>query len=160
MQDNEFDMIADEGQIADMNREYDALGVGAGKTRTALFQYPIPVYMTDKCADFCRCCKEMTAIIAQFDRIFVSRNRKNVEFILNVATKNRIRVSVLANFANEVFVGVQKMPLKQSMYRLLELHNSMSVTLCELADYVKGAEMQEIISAHLLAGSVLHGICI
>ena len=55
MQD-EFDLIASEEQIRKMNEEYDKLDRERKSSQSHLFSYPIPVYMTDKCAEFCKRC--------------------------------------------------------------------------------------------------------
>jgi len=102
-EDKDF-LIANDDQIADMQREYASLGVSGSKNQSRLCAYPLPV--------------------------------------------------------QEIFLPAQRMPIKQSMYRLIELHNFMSIALDGLSEYDKSVSMQEVICRHLLSGSILHGICI
>ena len=157
--DSDF-LIADDNQIADMQREYAKMGVGMGKNESKLFDYPLPVYMTEHCFSFCKRAKEMLGIINLLDQIFVSRNKTVIDFIVKAIGKNAIAVALKGEITQEIFLPIQRMPIKQSMYRLLQLHNLMSVALDELCVYDKSAGMQEIVTRHLLVGSVLHGICI
>lgn len=160
MQENEFDMIADDEKISLMQKEYEALGVGKKISKSKAFSYPLPIYMTGACEDFCKCSNAMAGIISGLDKMFVSRNKKTMDFILGAIVKNRILISMKSNLNGEIFVPVDRMPLKQSMYRLLELHNSMSIILSELTVYDNSAQHQEIVLRHILLGSVLHGLCI
>lgn len=159
MQD-EFEMLPDDEQVEMMNREFKELGVGGERVETHYFEYPIPVYMTDHCIDFCGCCDMTTQIISTLDSNFLARNKKTFDFILASTRKNRIAVAKYAGITQNLAVRVDRMPIKQSMYRLLSLHNSMSICLSELNVYVKSAEMQEVILRHLIIGSIIHGVCI
>ena len=152
--------IADDAQIADMQREYAALGINSGKNESRLCTYPLPVYMTDGCFDFCKKSKEMIVIISNLDKLFVSRNQKSIDFLKKSIGKNATTVSVKGGVTQDIFLPMQRMPIKQSMYRLLELHNAMSIMLDDLSTYDKSMSMQEVITRHLLVGSILHGICI
>ncbi|MDE7079437.1 MAG: hypothetical protein K2O95_04900 [Clostridia bacterium] len=156
----EFDIIASEEQMAQMNKEFKELNVEKKTSRTNLFTYPLPVYMTDVCFRFCKCANTFAKIITSMDKMFVSRNQKVLNFILNGMAKNRICLANTSNITQEVFVAVERMPIKQSMYRLLELHNEMSMILADIGVYDKSAQMQEIVLRHVLLGSVLHGLCI
>lgn len=158
-EDGDF-VIADDAQIADMQREYASLGVSGGKNESRLCSYPLPVYMTDSCFEFCKCAKETVAILGGLDKLFVSRNKKVIDFITNSIQKNSISIALKGSVTQEIFLPAQRMPIKQSMYRLLELHNFMSVALDGISAYDKSVSMQEVIVRHLLLGSVLHGICI
>ena len=158
-QEGDF-LIADDAQIANMQREYASLGIGGGKNESRLCSYPLPVYMTDKCFEFCKCSKEMTVILSGLDKLFVSRNQKVIDFIVKSIGKNNVTISIKGNITQEIFLPAQRMPIKQSMYRLIELHNFMSIALEELAVYDKSVSMGEVVVRHLLVGSVLHGICI
>ena len=60
----------------------------------------------------------------------------------------------------EIFLPIQRMPIKQSMYKLLELFNTMSIMLDDLSVYIKSVDMQEVVMRHLLANSVLHSLCV
>ena len=157
-EDEDF-LMADDAQIADMQREFASLGVG-GKNESRLCSYPLPVYMTDKCFEFCKRAKEMLAILGGLDQLFVSRNKKVMDFISKSIGKNIVVVALKGNVTQEIFLPAQRMPIKQSMYRLLELHNHMSIALDELSVYEKSVSMQEVVTRHLLIGSVLHGVCI
>ncbi len=159
MQD-EFDLIASEEQIRKMNEEFDKLDRERKSSQSHLFSYPIPVYMTDKCAEFCKRCTAIAKIISSMDAVFISRNSEIMDFILQSANKNKTLVAGMANITGEIFVSVERMPIKQSMYKLLELHNFMSIILSELSVYDNSAQMQNIIQRHLLSSSILHGICI
>ncbi|MDE5549679.1 MAG: hypothetical protein K2J13_05455, partial [Clostridia bacterium] len=118
------------------------------------------VYMTDACLRFCKCAVNFAKIISSLDRVFVAHNQKVFNFILNGVAKNRICIANTGKITQEIFVSVERMPIKQSMYRLLELHNQMSMILSDISVYDKSAQMQEVILRHVLLGSVLHGICI
>ena len=157
---NEFEIIASEEQMEKMNKEYRKLEAEKKTSQSHLFAYPLPVYMTDKCAQFCKCCNAIAKIISSMDAMFVARNAKVMDFILADVAKNKILISNMANITQEIFVAVERMPIKQSMYKLLELHNSMSMILSELSVYDSSAQMQNIVLRHVLLGSVLHGICI
>lgn len=159
MQD-EFEIIASEEQIAQMNKEFKELNVVKKTSQTHLFSYPLPVYMTDSSLRFCKCSYTFAKIITSLDRNFVSRNQKVLNFILNGMAKNRIYVANISNITQEIFVAVERMPIKLAMYKLLDLHNDMSMILSDISVYDKSAQMQEIILRHILIGSVLHGICI
>ena len=152
--------IADETQIADMQMEYASLGVSVGKNESRLCTYPLPVYMTEQCFSFCKCAKEMLAILNLLDQIFVARNKNVIDFIVKSIGKNNTAIALKGDITQEITLTVQRMPMKQSMYRLLQLHNLMSIALDELCVYDKSVNMQEVITRHLLIGSVLHGICI
>ena len=157
--DSDF-LIADDAQIADMQREYASLGISVGKNESRLCTYPLPVYMTEHCFSFCKSGKEMLMILNSLDQIFVSRNKSVIDFIVKSIGKNNTAIAFKGNITQEIFLPVQRMPIKQSMYRLLQLHNLMSIALDELSVYDKSVSMQEVITRHLLIGSVLHGICI
>ena len=156
----EFDIIASEEQMAQMNKEYKELNVEKKTSVSSLFTYPLPVYMTDVCTRFCKCANTFAKIITSMDKTFVSRNQKVLNFILNGIAKNRIRIANMANITQEIFVAVERMPIKQAMYRLLELHNEMSMILSDISVYDKSAQMQETVLRHVLLGSILHVICI
>ncbi|MDE7328890.1 MAG: hypothetical protein K2N57_04030 [Clostridia bacterium] len=156
----EFEIMPNEEQIAMMNKEFSEKGVGTQKSASHLFEYPIPVYTIDVCSKFCGFASAAVKIISTLDTVFVSRNKKAIDFIATSITKNRIAVASIANLTQEFAANVTRMPIKQSMYKLLELHNSMSVILGELCVYVKSVQMQEIVQRHTLAGCVLHGLCI
>ncbi|MDE7349041.1 MAG: hypothetical protein K2N53_05200, partial [Clostridia bacterium] len=117
-------------------------------------------YMTDHCFEFCKCAKEMTSILGGLDKLFVSRNKKVIDFLMTSIQKNSVAIAIKGNVTQEIFMPAQRMPIKQSMYRLLELHNFMSISLDGLSAYDKSVSMQEVICRHLLLGSVLHGVCI
>ena len=157
--DSDF-IIADDTQIADMQMAYASLGVCGGKNESRLCAYPLPVYMTEHCLDFCKSAKETLAILQLLDQIFVSRNKKIIDFIVKSIGKNNTAIALKGNITQEIHLSVQRMPMKQSMYRLLQLHNLMSIALDELSVYDKSVGMQEVITRHLLLGSVLHGLCI
>lgn len=157
--DGDF-LIADDSQIADMQREYAKMGVGLGKNESRICVYPLPVYMTEHCFSFCKCAKEMLTILSLLDQIFVSRNKNVIDFIVKSIGKNNVAIALKGEITQEIFLPAQRMPIKQSMYRLLQLHNLMSIALDELCAYDKSVGMQEVITRHLLVGSVLHGICI
>ena len=159
MQD-EFEMIADDGQIAKMNEEYRKVKATQNASISHSFIYPLPVYMRDICLGFCKSALTFAKIISAMDTAFVSRNKKTMDFILNAMAKNRICIANTASITQEIFVATERMPIKQSMYRLLELHNQMSMLLSDICVYDKSAQMQEVVMRHMLAGSVLHGICI
>lgn len=152
--------IADDSQIADMQREFQSLGIGEGKNQSRLCVYPLPIYMTGKCLDFCKACKEFFAVYSQLDKMFVERNKRILNFIIGGIEKNRVAIAIKGDLTQEIFVSSQRMPIKQSMYKLIELHNIMGIALDELSIYDKSAEMQEVVTRHLLIGCVLHGICI
>ena len=156
----DFDIIASEEQIEQMNREFDKLKVEKKASISHAFNYPLPVYMLDSCLRFCKCAFTFAKIITSMDKIFVSRNQKVLNYILGGMAKNRICIANMSNNTQEIFVAVERMPIKQSMYRLLELHNEMSMLLSDISVYDKSAQMQEIVLRHVLLGSVLHGICI
>ena len=156
----EFEIIADDGQIAKMNEEFKIRGVCGKKCESHFFEYPLPVYMTDVCSKFCDMASVAIKIITSLDTAYVSRNRKFIDFIVDCLNKNRVEIGCLANIAREFQPNVVKMPIKQSMYKLLELLNSMSVLLGDLCVYVKSVQMQETVQRHMLAASVLHGLCI
>lgn len=164
LQDNWTDdgdfLIADDTQIADMQREYSALGIGAGKNESRLCAYPLPIYMRDKCFEFCKRAKEMIAVLGGLDSTFVTRNQNIVDFLVKSIGKNSVAIALKGEITQEIFLPTQRMPIKQSMYRLLELHNYMSIALDELTVYDKGVGMGEVVVRHLLLGSVLHGLCI
>ena len=44
-----FYILADDGQVSQMQAEYSKLGIGAGENVSRLNIYPLPVYMIDKC---------------------------------------------------------------------------------------------------------------
>ncbi len=158
-EDKDF-LIANDDQIADMQREYASLGVSGSKNQSRLCAYPLPVYMTDSCFEFCKYAKEMIAIFGGLDKLFVSRNKKIIDFLTKSIQKNNIAIALKGHVAQEIFLPAQRMPIKQSMYRLIELHNFMSIALDGLSEYDKSVSMQEVICRHLLSGSILHGICI
>ncbi|MDE6276421.1 MAG: hypothetical protein K2M75_07815 [Clostridia bacterium] len=157
---NDDFLIADDAQIADMQREFSALGIGGGRNDSRLCSYPLPVYMTDKCFEICKCAKEMVVILNGLDKMFVSRNQKVIDFLIKSIGKNNVAIALKGNITQEIFLPEQRMPIKQSMYRLLELHNYISIALEELCVYDKSVSMGEVVVRHLLVGSVLHGICI
>lgn len=158
-EDKDF-LIANDDQIADMQREYASLGVSGSKNQSRLCAYPLPVYMTDSCFEFCKYAKEMIAIFGGLDKLFVSRNKKIIDFLTKSIQKNNIAIALKGHVVQEIFLPAQRMPIKQSMYRLIELHNFMSIALDGLSEYDKSVSMQEVICRHLLSGSILHGICI
>ncbi len=158
-EDKDF-LIANDDQIADMQREYASLGVSGSKNQSRLCAYPLPVYMTDSCFEFCKYAKEMIDIFGGLDKLFVSRNKKIIDFLTKSIQKNNIAIALKGHVAQEIFLPAQRMPIKQSMYRLIELHNFMSIALDGLSEYDKSVSMQEVICRHLLSGSILHGICI
>ena len=158
-EDKDF-LIANDAQIADMQREYASLGVSGGKNESRLCSYPLPVYMTDSCFEFCKCAKEMIAILGGLDKLFVSRNKRVIDFLTKSIQKDSITIALKGNITQEIFLPAQRMPIKQAMYRLLELHNFMSIVLDAISEYDKSVSMQEVIVRHLLLGSILHGICI
>ena len=158
-EDKDF-VIADDAQIADMQREYASLGISGGKNESRICSYPLPIYMTDSCFEFCKCAKEMLAILSGLDKLFVSRNKKIIDFITVSIQKDSVAIALKGNITQEIFLPAQRMPIKQSMYRLLELHNLMSIALDGLSTYDKSVSMQEVIIRHLLLGSILHGVCI
>lgn len=157
--DNDF-LMADDTQIANMQREYAKIGVCSGKNESKFCTYPLPIYMREHCLTFCKCSREALAILELLDQIFVSRNKKAIDFIIKSLVKNNTSIALKGDVTQEISLNVQRMPMKQSMYRLLQLHNSMSIALDELCVYDKSVNMQEVITRHLLVGSVLHGICI
>lgn len=156
--DNDF-LIANDAQIADMQKEYASLGV-CGINESSLCTYPLPVYMTDNCFEFCKNGKEMLVIFDGLDSLFVSRNKTIIDFLTKSISKNIVDVALKGNITQDIYLSAQRMPIKQSMYRLVELHNLMSMSLDKLSIYDKSVKMQEVITRHLLLGSVLHGICI
>ncbi|MBD5100625.1 MAG: hypothetical protein HDT29_05090 [Clostridiales bacterium] len=156
----EFEIIASDEQIEQMNREFKERGVEKKISQTHSFSYPLPVYMTDACLRFCKCSYTFTKIVSSLDRVFISRNQRVFDFILGEIAKNRICIANTGNITQEIFVTAERMPIKQSMYKLLGLHNEMSMILSEIGVYDKSAQMQEIVLRHVLLGSVLHGICI
>ena len=158
--ENDDFLIADDTQIANMQREYEALGISGGKNESRICSYPLPVYMKDKCFEFCKCAKEFLVILSGLDSIFVSRNQKVIDFLIKSIGKNSAAIALKGDITQEIFLPAQRMPIKQSMYRLLELHNFMSIVLDELCVYDKSVGMGEAVVRHLLAGSVLHGVCI
>ena len=157
--DKDF-LLADDAQMEQMQREYAALGISGGKNESRICTYPLPVYMTDHCFEFCKCAKEMTSILGGLDKLFVSRNKKIIDFLTVSIQKNSVAIALKGNVTQEIFLPAQRMPIKQSMYRLLELHNFMSIALDGLSAYDKSVSMQEAITRHLLLGSILHGVCI
>ncbi len=157
--DNDF-VIADDTQIANMQREYESIGVCACKNESRSCVYPLPVYMTEHCLSFCKCGKEMLSILGLLDQIFVARNKKAIDFIIKSIGKNNTAIALKGDITQEIFLPAKRMPMKQSMYRLLELHNLMSIALDELCLYDKSVSMQEALTRHLLIGSTLHGLCI
>ena len=157
---NEFEIIANDEQIAQMNKEFEEINVVKKTSQTHFFTYPLPVYMTDTCLRFCKCAYTFAKIVNSLDRVFISRNQKILDFILNGVAKNRICIANTAKITQEIFVAVERMPIKQSMYKLLALHNEMSMILSDISIYDKSAQMQEVVMRHVLLGSVLHGICI
>lgn len=157
--DGDFALPSEEN-MAKMQQEYSQKGITAGRNISRIDVYPLPVYTLDKCFDFCKAVKEVCAIFSQLDKIFVSRNKKEIDFIISCVEKNRIVVANKADIMQDIFLPRRQMPIKQSMYRLLELFNSMSMTLETLTVYEKSVEIQEVITRHLLACSVFHSICI
>ena len=157
--DSDF-LIADDTQVANMQREYAVLGLVGGKNESRLCEYPLPVYMKDNCFEFCKCAKESVVILSGLDKIFVSRNQKVIDFLIKSLGKNCASIAIKGDITQEIFLPEQRMPIKQSMYRLLELHNFMSIALDELCVYDKSVSMGETVVRHLLLGSVLHGLCI
>lgn len=153
-------LIADDTQIASMQKEYEALGIGGSKNQSRLCPYPLPVYMRDKCFEFCKLAKEAVVILNGLDKIFVSRNQKVVDFLIKAIGKNAAAIALKGDVTQEILLPEQRMPIKQSMYRLLELLNFMSIVLDELCLYDKSVSMGETVVRHLSVGSVLHGLCI
>ena len=45
-------ILADDGQVSQMQAEYSKLGIGAGENVSRLNIYPLPVYMIDKRARY------------------------------------------------------------------------------------------------------------
>ncbi|MDE5654401.1 MAG: hypothetical protein K2I46_02210, partial [Clostridia bacterium] len=157
--DSDF-MIADDEQIANMQKEYASIGVCGCRNESRFCTYPLPVYMTEHCFAFCKSGKEMLSILGQLDQIFVARNKQVIDFIIKSIGKNTTAIALKGDITQEIFLPAKRMPMKQSMYRLLELHNLMSIALDELCVYDKSVGMQEVVTRHLLLGSILHGICI
>ena len=159
IEDRDF-VMPDDSQIAQMQREYAHKGVCECKNESRLCAYPLPVYMKEHCLAFCKSGKEMIAILGQLDQIFVSRNKKLVDFIVKSLGKNCIAVASKGELIQDIDVNIQRMPIKQSMYRLISLHSSMSIDLDGLFAYDKSVSLQEVVTRHLILGSVLHGLCI
>ncbi len=153
-------ILADDGQVSQMQAEYSKLGIGAGENVSRLNIYPLPVYMIDKCFEFCKAAKQACAIFSQLDKLFLSRNKREIDFITTSVEKNRIVIAGKAEMDHEIFLPIQRMPIKQSMYKLLELFNTMSIMLDDLSVYIKSVDMQEVVMRHLLANSVLHSLCV
>ena len=152
--------LASEEEMEKMRQEYSQMGITAGKNVSQTNVYPLPIYTLDKCFGFCKAAKEICAIFSQLDKIFVSRNKKEIDFIITCVEKNRIVISNKADITEDIFLPRRQMPIRQSMYKLLELFNSMSMTLETINVYEKSVEIHEVMMRHLLAGSVLHSICI
>ena len=76
-------------EIRKMNEEYDKLDRERKSSQSHLFSYPIPVYMTDKCAEFCKRCTAIAKIISSMDAVFISRNSEIMDFILQSANKKQ-----------------------------------------------------------------------
>ena len=102
----------------------------------------------------------MLSILGLLDQIFVARNKKVIDFIIKSIGKNNTAIALKGDITQEIFMPAKRMPMKQSMYRLLELPNLMSIALDELCLYDKSVSMQEALTRHLLIGSTLHGLCI
>lgn len=153
-------ILADDEQVSQMQAEYGKLGIGAGENASRLNIYPLPVYMIDKCFEFCKAAKQSCAIFSQLDKLFLSRNKREIDFITTSVEKNRIVIASKAEMDQEIFLPIQRMPIKQSMYKLLELFNTMSIMLEDLSVYIKSVDMQGVVMRHLLANSVLHSLCV
>ena len=83
-------ILADDGQVSQMQAEYSKLGIGAGENVSRLNIYPLPVYMIDKCFEFCKAAKQACAIFSQLDKLFLSRNKREIDFITTSVEKNRL----------------------------------------------------------------------
>lgn len=166
----EFELIADDGQIKKMNEEYAKIGIATPceedaptvseveekhngeeekgiknpDVSSALTRMPLPVYMQNDCYRYLELAESIGAVINNLDGRFVGEFKKELEFIYVKEDKNSIYVRALADIKQDVRAQYSPMPLRVALVTLLRLSLSQSVILDKILAYDKSESSKEI----------------